>query len=345
MLEAGCRSGERERPWVNRWAPSVTTRMISREMNRVQVRPDDAMAGKSTHGSASKRGETADEDCLLGTVHLLRPTLLPHGGTRIACYCVCLMLKSTLRVRFQGLGADVDEKAKRGQERRKERKLRRRRRKMDQRDLFGQARAFLVWLRQRYVDFDDDDDGGIFRNLSENATAAAAAAEFATILDLPRGRVLIDQAREGNYFRGDDDKQIVQALLENNCDSWKNDHGFVYSLLAWAEDAKTAGHYLPLTYSSSTSEGGARVDMDALRMVRCLGYYSDTFLASRNDFLQEVCSLVASGSIEAATTALTNDLLGENFETVSPQDGGGVEVLQHAIVEAINRRSPIGSHQ
>ena len=265
----------------------------------------------------------------------------------IACYCVCLMLMSTLRVRFQGLGVDVDEKAKLGQERRKERKLRRRQRKLAQHHNFGHARAFLAWLRQRYVDVDvvdEDDDGGIFRNLSENETAAAAE-KFTTIIALREGQLLMNSARDWNYFRGDDDKKIVRTLLENDCDSWKNDNTFILLLVAWAEAAKKAGHYMTLSYSSSSSEGGARVDMDALNIVRNLACYSDTFLASSKEVLEEVCSLVALGRIEEATTALTSDLLGDKFETVSPQDGGGIEVLRPAIAEAINSRSPTGTHR
>ena len=102
---------------------------------------------------------------------------------------------------------------------------------------------------------------------------------------------------------------------------------------------------MTLSYSSSSSKGGARVDMDALKLVRNLACYSDTFLASRKEVLEEVCSLVASGSIEEATTALTNDLLGDKFETVSPQDGGGIEVLRPTIAEAIDCRSPTRTHR
>eukprot|EP00977_Amphora_coffeiformis_P021781 scaffold9902_cov136-Amphora_coffeaeformis.AAC.1 len=50
----------------------------------------------------------------------------------------------TLRVRFQGVGADVDERAKRGQEKQKERKLRRQRWKMALEEIFQNARAFLL---------------------------------------------------------------------------------------------------------------------------------------------------------------------------------------------------------
>ena len=237
------------------------------------------------------------------------------------------MLKSTLRVRFQGLGADVDENAERGRERRKERRLRRQRRKMAEQEDFQRARAFLEWLVQRHI-VDDDD-------------------QFTAMLALPSGQFLINLAREKEYCLGtDNDEHIVQALLANDCDSWKNDQEFVLILGAWAAAATAAGYYLTYSYSSGSSEGGDRVEMDATRikLVRSLGYYSDTFLAS-TDVLAEIFRLVASDNIDATTTALAKDLLGDNFQTVGPQDAGGVEEVQAAIIEAIRNRAPTGSHR
>lgn len=252
------------------------------------------------------------------------------------------MLKSTLSVSFQGLGEDVDEKARRGQERRKERKLQRQRRRMAQDEIFRDSRAFLEWIVQRFVD-DVNDGDGIFRNLPENVAAAAAA--FNAMREMPEGQNVFARAREEGYCHSDDsDKNIVKKLLENDCNSWKNDQAFVLNVAGWAGRARADGHYL--SYSYSSSEGGDRVEVDAFRvtLVRNLGQYSDTFLASTN-VLTEVCRLVVAEDFDAATTALSKDLLGDNFDTGGPQDPDGIDDLQAAVAEAIHKRSPTENHR
>jgi len=158
--------------------------------------------------------------------------------------------------------------------------------------------------------------------------------------------LLIARARANGYFDGNDEERIAQNLLEKS-DSWRSDEAFVLLLAAWAAAAREAGLYMTYSYSSSSGEGGGGVELDA-RLVELIGSlrdYADSFLAG-TEILANIRRLFTSDNIDAMTTALAKTILGDDFQTVGPQndDEGGLENLTAAINEAITQKDRSGRH-